>query len=544
MKKTFRFLSIHFCLFTFAFCLSAFSQTLTVRDIMRDPSLAGMRPDSERLSPDGQLVAFAWNSEGKEPRNLYLVPTSGGAARIVVDAEKNYETRTAAPESKLNYGLIVRDDFARAREKNLGGAEFSPNSKRLLFTQNGDIYVLDLSAASNQDNTAAVDSRWRHYESNIIRRADLIPNMVRVAQLRKIQEEKFFGEIADARSVLLNVIHSSESKTAEQRQAVLTANEKFDSLISRLLLLQENYPQLRSNDAWLKIQDELQGTENRITVARSDYNDAIKNFNPQPRRITRTQGAEFAARWLDDSTILYQSGGNFFALDIERTFLVQITREANPQTFVSISFAQPTEDAQLLAYVVSDGSRQRALIVPNYLDEFTAAPTFRRGFTEQKVFVTKIDGSLERPFEVKLPKAEGASYLRNIRWAADQRSLIVDRVDKDTKRRQLFYVRNVGDKAEQTILLTDESDPKWIGSLSRLVEPHPKDAAQVLFASERNGFNHLYLATLEANSTGANVRQLTGGAFEIEWARWQKNGERIVYSSTEKKHGDARVLLL
>ncbi len=413
------------CLLTFVFCLAAFSQTLTVRDIMREPSIAGMRPDSERLSPNGQLVAFTWNSEGKEPRNLYLMPTNGGAAKIIVEAEKNYEMRTGAPESKLNYGLTVRDEFARAREKNLGGAEFSPNSKRLLFTQNGDIYVLKI---------------------------------------------------------------------------------------------------------------DLQ------TVSVSP-----------PRRITRTQGAEFAARWLNDSTIIYQSGGNFFALDIEKTFLVQLTREANPAAFVSVSFAVPTEDAKLLAYAVSDGSRQRALFVPNYLDEFTVAPTFRRGFTEQRVLVTKTDGSLERPFEIKLPKAEGAAYLRNIKWAANNRSLIIDRVDKDTKRRQLFYIHNVGGKDEQIILLTDESDPKWIGSLSNRIEPHPTDDARILFASERDGYNHLYLATLEKrkpepNTSGAirqenpsdagftsnvNIKQLTKGAFEIEWVKWRKNGEQIVFSSSE-----------
>jgi dipeptidyl aminopeptidase/acylaminoacyl peptidase len=392
---------------------------------MREPSIAGMRPDSERLSPNGQMVVFSWNAEGKEPRNLYLMETGGGQARIIVDAEKIYEARTPAPESKLNYGLIVRDEFTKAREKNLGGAAFSPNSKRLLFTQNSDIYVLEI--------------------------------------------------------------------------------------------------------------------------------DTQKTIVSPARRITRTQGAEVAARWLDDSTILYQSGGNFFALNIDKTFLVQLTREANPTAFVSVSFAQPTEDAKLFAYAVSDGSKQRALFVPNYLDEFTVAPTVRRGFTEQKVFVTKTDGSLEKPFEIKLPKAEGAAYLRTIAWAADNSSLIVDRVDKDTKRRQLFYVHNVGSKAEQTILITEENDPKWIGRLSAIVEPHPKNNAQILFASEKDGFNHLYLATLEKRkpeakpageirqenpidagfSSTVKVKPLTTGDYEIEWAKWRKNGEQIVFSSTE-----------
>ncbi len=407
-----------------AFFISA--QTLTVRDIMREPSIAGMRPDSEKLSPDGKLVAFSWNAEGKEPRNLYLVSTGGGQPRIIVDAEKNYEMRTPAPESKLNYGLIVHDDFTKAREKNLGGAEFSPNSKRLLFAQNSDIYVLEIGNASPLNISA-------------------------------------------------------------------------------------------------------------------------------PRRIMRTQGAEFAARWLDDATILYQSNGNFYALNIEKTFLAQLTREANPAAFVTVSFATPTEDAKMLAYVVSDGSKQRALFVPNYLDEFVQAPVFRRGFTDQKIYAVKTDGSSERPFEVKIPKAAGASYLRGIRWAADNRSLIVDRVDKDTKRRQIFYVYNVGGKDEQTILVFEEADEKWIGGPSRTIEPNPKNAAQILFASEKDGFNHLYLATLEPaqktpNPTGevrqespssvgftSNVviKQLTKGAFETDWAKWLANGQKIIFTSTE-----------
>ncbi len=407
-----------FCLLTFTFCLVTFAQTLTVRDIMREPSLAGMRPDAEKLSPDGKLVVFAWNSQGKEPRNLYIVPTSGGEPKILVNAEQNYEVRTPAPESKLNYGLIVRDDFSKAREKNLGGAEFSPNSKRLLFTQNSDIYVLEID-------------------------------------------------------------------------------------------------------------------------------DAFRLESPKPRRITRTQGAEFSARWLDNETIFYQSGGNFFALNIEKTALVQLSKEANPQAFITVSFAAPTEDGSFLAYVVSDGSKQRALFVPNYLDEFVQSPTFRRGFTEQKVFVVKIDGSLEKPFEVKIPKPEGASYLRSIRWAADNRSLIVDRIDKDTKRRQLFFVYNVGGEDGQTFPITEEIDEKWIGGLSRIVEPNPKDNSQILFASEKDGFNHLYLATLKrtnstTNSIGENnftptveIRQLSKGLFEVDWAKWSPQKDSIVFSSTK-----------
>ncbi|HEX8247433.1 MAG TPA: alpha/beta fold hydrolase [Pyrinomonadaceae bacterium] len=407
--------------------MSAKAQNLTVRDIMREPSMAGMRPDSEKLSPDGRRIVFAWNAEGREPRNLYIVDARGGEPRILVNAEQNFEARTPPAESKLNYGLIVRDDFVRAREKNLGGVEFSPDSKRILFLQNTDIYVLDL-----------------------------------------------------------------EAKEAK------------------------------------------------------------------PRRITRTQGAEVSARWLTNDGILYQSGGNFFVLNLRETSLVQVTKEANPQAFITIFNANATEDGKMLAYVLSDGSRQRALFVPNYLDEFTQAPTTRRGFTEQKVFVTLSDGSREKPFEINLPRGEGASFIRSVKWAADNSSLLIDRVDKDTKRRQLFFVRDAGSKAEQIILVTEETDPKWIAPLSRIVEPHPKDVSQILFASEKDGFNHLYLATLERRkrepnptgeirqenptdagfTTNVSIKQLTKGNFEIDWAKWTAGGTSFLFSSTEENSAE------
>ena len=230
-----------------------------------------------------------------------------------------------------------------------------------------------------------------------------------------------------------------------------------------------------------------------------------------------------------------------------------MTKEANSQSFISIFGANPTKDGKLLAYVLSDGSRQKALFVPNYLGEFVQANSTRRGITDQKVFVTKTDGSLEKPFELELPKAEGAGYIRGLDWAADNSSLVVDRIDKDLKRRQIFYVFGIGRKDEKTILVTEETDEKWIAPLSRIVEPNPKNNSQILFASERDGFNHLYLATLEKRTPAPNpsgeiraesasagfsgkvaVKQLTKGNWEVDWARWMSDGQKFVFSSTEE----------
>ena len=280
----------------------------------------------------------------------------------------------------------------------------------------------------------------------------------------------------------------------------------------------------------------------------------LETKDAKPRRITRTQGVEAGALWLTNDSILYSSGGNYFVLNLKETSLVQVTKEANPTAFLTIFNVNPTKDGKLIAYVLSDGSKQRALFVPNYLDEFVQANSTRRGFTEQKIFVNLTDGSREKPFEVNLPKPEGAGYIRSLKWAADNSSLIVDRIDKDLKRRQLFYVHDVGSKAEQTILVTEETDEKWIAPLSRIVEPNPQNDAQVLFGSERDGFNHLYLATLERaakqpNPTGeirqenpsdagftakVSIEQITNGNWQVEWAKWREQGEEFVFSSTEE----------
>ena len=80
---------------------------------------------------------------------------------------------------------------------------------------------------------------------------------------------------------------SEGGKTPEQKQAVLEANNSFGGTIGRLLSLQENYPQLRSNEAFLNVQTELAGTENRINKSRNDFNDAVQDYNTTIKRFPR-----------------------------------------------------------------------------------------------------------------------------------------------------------------------------------------------------------------------------------------------------------------
>lgn len=144
-----------------------------------------------------------------------------------------------------------------------------------------------LSGCSYNELTAkqqTVKGKWANVESAMQRRADLIPNLVETAKMAGVQEQEVFGQIADARSRLLDASKAPGTaadgdKTPEQKQAVLEANSSFGGTIGRLLSLQENYPVLRSSDAFLKVQDELSSTENRIKVSRDDYNAAVTDYN-------------------------------------------------------------------------------------------------------------------------------------------------------------------------------------------------------------------------------------------------------------------------
>ncbi|MEQ1922579.1 MAG: LemA family protein [Pyrinomonadaceae bacterium] len=149
------------------------------------------------------------------------------------------------------------------------------------------VAVFGLSGCSYNDLTAKqqqVKGKWANVESSMQRRADLIPNSAEIAKMTAIQEQEVFGQIADARSKLLNAQQAAPAgtggdKSPEQKQAIIDANNSFGGTIGRLLSLQENYPQLRSNEAFMKLQDELAGTENRINTARLDFNDAVTSYN-------------------------------------------------------------------------------------------------------------------------------------------------------------------------------------------------------------------------------------------------------------------------
>ena len=129
-----------------------------------------------------------------------------------------------------------------------------------------------------------VKAKWANVESALQRRADLIPNSMTTAQTAAVQEQEVFGQIAQARSQLLNATSAPPQgadgdKSPEQKQAIIEANNSFGGTLGRLLSLQEAYPELRSSELFLNLQTQLEGTENRINTARQDYNQAVQDYN-------------------------------------------------------------------------------------------------------------------------------------------------------------------------------------------------------------------------------------------------------------------------
>ncbi|HUF03757.1 MAG TPA: alpha/beta fold hydrolase [Aridibacter sp.] len=385
-----------------------FAQDLSVRDIMAEPSIAGMRVQSEQLSPDGSNVIFLWNAEGKQPLDLYIVPTGGGEPKKWLsprDIHQPKEEEKKEEDAKLEYGVVVNDEFEKVRRGQFGNLRWSPDSSKALFTIGGDLYVIGLN----------------------------------------------------------------ETK---------------------------------------------------------------------PKRITKTESGEFAARFLDPDRIVFQQGGNIFVIDTKDVALIQLSKEANSQKQISVGGANPSEDGSMIAYVTSDGSKQRALFVPSYLPYYTAAPTVRRGWTTQELYIAKTDGSLDESIKVSLPKPEGESYFYGIEWSSDNKVLIVDRVDKTHKRRQIYAV-TYGDKEAAASLVHEETDEKWIGGPSRILEAHPADPGRFFFGSEKDGWHHLYLVTIDPakfaeGMAHASVSQITRGAWQVEWAVWTADGKQIAFMSTEE----------
>jgi LemA protein len=142
----------------------------------------------------------------------------------------------------------------------------------------GVLLVLGLIAGVGIKNTynelaiqrEDINAKWAQVDVALQRRADLIPNLVETVKGYAKQEKEIMEAVANARAGLLN---------ARTPQEKMEANARLDTALGRLLLVVENYPNLKSNENFLRLQDELAGTENRISVERRKYNEAVQKYN-------------------------------------------------------------------------------------------------------------------------------------------------------------------------------------------------------------------------------------------------------------------------
>jgi LemA protein len=145
----------------------------------------------------------------------------------------------------------------------------------------------------------AVNGQWAQVDVVLQRRADLIPNLVQTVKGYAVQEQTVFGDIAAARAALVG------AKTPSDK---IAANGQLDSALSRLLVIVENYPQLKSNENFQRLQDELAGTENRIAVERKRYNDAVQDYNTYISLFPNSLVASFGGFTRNDAYFKTEEG--------------------------------------------------------------------------------------------------------------------------------------------------------------------------------------------------------------------------------------------
>ena len=161
----------------------------------------------------------------------------------------------------------------------------------------GLLFFMPLMGSRNELVTEKndIDGKWAQVDNDMKRRADLIPNLVETVKGYAKQEQSVITAVADARAGMLSAGNNGD------RAAAIKAIDQLSGALGRLLMLQENYPDLKSNQNFLRLQDELTGTENRIAVSRRDYNNSIQKYNTDVELFPKNVAAALFGFKRDDA---------------------------------------------------------------------------------------------------------------------------------------------------------------------------------------------------------------------------------------------------
>lgn len=153
------------------------------------------------------------------------------------------------------------------------------------------VVIIVLWAISGYNGMVSMDEKvansWSNVETQYQRRADLIPNLVNTVKGYATHEQTTLENVVKARSEATQVKVDPNDLTPEKMAAYQKAQGNVSAALGRLLMVAENYPQLKANENFLELQSQLEGTENRITVARKDFNDTAKEYNTAIRRFPK-----------------------------------------------------------------------------------------------------------------------------------------------------------------------------------------------------------------------------------------------------------------
>jgi LemA protein len=165
------------------------------------------------------------------------------------------------------------------------------------------LIVLPLALAGCGINTIPTKeerakAQWAEVQNQYQRRADLIPNLVATVKGYAAQEKSVLVEVTQARASATQVkVDASTLTDPAAFQAYQAAQDKLSGVLGRLMMITENYPDLKSNQNFLALQSQLEGTENRITIARRDYNEAVRDYNTEIRTFPGAFWAGTVHRW-------------------------------------------------------------------------------------------------------------------------------------------------------------------------------------------------------------------------------------------------------